>query len=54
MDARPNPGEGRYGPYSMEQLLEQAGSVIEIVNGILRRECLEVRQEWDAKNAAKR
>ncbi len=54
MGARPNPGEGRYGPYSMEQLLEQAGSGIEIVNGILLRECLEVRQEWDAKNAGNR
>ncbi len=51
MGARPNPGEGRYGPYSMEQLFEQAGSKIEIVNGILARECLEVRQEWEAKNA---
>ena len=51
MGARPNPREGRYGPYSMEQLFEQAGSKIEIVNGILTRECLEVRQEWEAKNA---
>ena len=31
MGARPNPGEGRYGPYSMEQLFEQAGSKIEIL-----------------------
>ena len=51
MGARPNPGEGRYGPCSMEQLFEQAGSKIEIVNGALTRECLEVRQEWDAKNS---
>ena len=51
MGARPNPGEGRYGPYSMEQLFEQAGSKIEIVSGILASECLEVRQEWEAKNA---
>ena len=54
MGARPNPGEGRYGPYSMERLFEQAGSKIEIVNGVLTRECLEVRQEWDAKNAGGR
>ena len=54
MGARPNPGEGRYGPYSMEILFEQAGSKIEIVNGVLTRECLEVRQEWDAKNAGGR
>ncbi len=54
MGARPNPGEGRYGPYSMEQLFEQAGSKIEILNGVLVRECLEVRQEWDAKNARDR
>ena len=52
MGARPNPGEGRYAPYSIELLFEQAGSKIEIVNGILARECLEIRQEWDAKNAS--
>ncbi|MFB3097821.1 MAG: hypothetical protein ACE1ZZ_03985, partial [Dehalococcoidia bacterium] len=51
MGARPNPGEGRYAPYSMEQLFEQAGSNIEIINGILVSDCLEIRQEWDAKNA---
>ena len=51
MGARPNPGEGRHGPYTMEQLFELTGSKIEIVNGILVRECLEVRQEWDTKNA---
>ena len=54
MGARPNPGEGRYGPYSMERLFEQAGSKIEILNGILAPECPEVRQEWDAKNASGR
>ena len=54
MGARPNPGEGRYAPYSMEQLFEQAGSKIEIINGILASECLEVRQEWEAKNAGGR
>ncbi len=54
MGARPNPGEGRYAPYSMEQLFEQAGSKIEILNGILARECLEVRQKWEAQNAGGR
>ncbi len=54
MGARPNPGEGRYAPYSMEKLFEQAGSKIEILNGILARECLEIRQEWDTKNAGGR
>ncbi len=54
MGARPNPGEGRYAPYSMEQLFEQAGSKIEIINGILAHECLDVRQEWDAKNTGGR
>ncbi len=53
MGARPNPGEGRYAPYSME-LFEQAGSKIEIVNRILAPKCLEVRQEWDAKNTGGR
>jgi len=38
----------------MEKLFEQAGSKIEILNGILARECLEIRQEWDAKNAGGR
>ncbi len=53
MGARPNPGEGRYGPYSMEQLFEQADSKIEILNGVLARECLEVRQKWEAQNASR-
>ena len=54
MGARPNPGEGRYSPYSMEQLFVQAGSKMRSLIGVLVRECLEVRQEWDAKNASGR
>ncbi len=52
MGARPEPSENRYGAYTVETLLELAGweSRIEVVTGILPRECLEIRQEWEARN----
>ena len=50
MGARPGPADSRYGTYTLEKLLELAGweTRMEVVTGILTRECLEVRQEWAA------
>ena len=49
MGARPDPSDSRYGAYTLEKLLELAEweTRIEVVTGILTRECHEVRREWE-------
>ncbi len=45
MGGRPAPGEGRWGDYTVEGLIETAahGANIEVVTGILTRECVDIR-----------
>ncbi len=52
MGARPDPSENQYGSYNVEALLQLAGwqDRIQVVTGILPAECLEVLQEWEARN----
>ena len=46
MGARPAPGAGRWGDYTVERLIDLAkrGGVIEVVTGILTQECADIRQ----------
>ena len=56
MGARPDPADNRYGAYDVEKMLDLAGwsTRMEVVTGILPAECLEVRREWEARNAGGR
>ena len=56
MGARPNPGESAYGDFSMEKLFQESGwgSKIEVVTGILVKECWKVRLDWAEKNGLSR
>jgi tRNA(adenine34) deaminase len=54
---RPDPALRRYGNYTAEKLVEMAewGDRLQVVpEGILEQECYRVRNDWEAKNAAKR
>src|SRR5262245_20829493 len=46
MGARPAPGTGRWGDYTVERLIDLAkrGGGIEVVTGILTQECADIRQ----------
>ena len=46
MGARPAPGAGRWGDYTVERLmaLTKRGGALEIVTGILTQECADIRQ----------
>jgi tRNA(adenine34) deaminase len=46
MGARPAPGMGRWGDYTLERLIELAkrGGTITVVTGILTQECADIRQ----------
>jgi tRNA(adenine34) deaminase len=46
MGARPAPGAGRWGDYTLERLIDLArrGGAIEVVTGILTQECADIRQ----------
>jgi tRNA(adenine34) deaminase len=46
MGGRPTPAERRWGDYTMEQLVElsKRGTAIEVVTGIMTRECADIRQ----------
>ena len=52
MGARHNPRESRWGPYSIEKLLDMANwrDKIEIVTGILPKKCADVRHKWEKIN----
>jgi tRNA(Arg) A34 adenosine deaminase TadA len=56
LGARHDPTTSRWGPYSVEKLFDLAryGDRIRLVTGILTRECLAMRQEWEARNARAR
>jgi len=56
MGARHDPGDSRWGPYTVEKLLELArwGDRLRVVTGILPRECLAIRREWEARNTRNR
>lgn len=56
LGARHDPATSRWGPYTVEKLLEltRYGDRIRLVTGILTGECLAVRKEWDARNARAR
>jgi tRNA(adenine34) deaminase len=47
MGARPAPGAGRWGDYTVERLIDLAkrGGAIEVVTGILTQECAAIRQD---------
>jgi len=55
MGARPAPGESRYGAYRVESLIELArwGDKLQVVTGVLPKECADIRREWDVRNAAR-
>ena len=55
MGARHKPEESRWGPYSVEKLLEMAKwrDRIEIVTGILPQECVAVRRKLESINVNK-
>ena len=46
MGARPFPGEGRWGDYTVEWLIDLLGrrGAIEVVTGVLTQECTDIRQ----------
>jgi tRNA(adenine34) deaminase len=56
LGARHDPATSRWGPYTVERLLDVAGwsGRLRLVTGVLPAECLRVRQLWDARNAARR
>jgi tRNA(adenine34) deaminase len=56
LGARHDPATSRWGPYTVEGLLALArhGDRVTLVTGILTRECLAVRQEWETRNAGRR
>jgi tRNA(adenine34) deaminase len=47
MGARPAPGAGRWGDYTVERLIDLAkrGGAIEVVTGILTQECADIRED---------
>jgi tRNA(Arg) A34 adenosine deaminase TadA len=47
MGARPAPGAGRWGDYTVERLIELArrGAAIEVVTGILTQACADIHQD---------
>lgn len=54
--ARPDPAEARWGEYTAEKFVQWTrwGDRIEIASpDVLPQECIEIRQEWAAKNLAK-
>lgn len=56
LGARHDPATSRWGSHSVEKLFDRTrcGDRIRLVTGILTRECLAVRQEWEARNAQRR
>jgi tRNA(adenine34) deaminase len=56
LGARHDPATSRWGPYTVERLLDLAGWTgrLRLVTGVLTAECLAVRREWDARNAHRR
>ena len=56
MGARHNPADSRWGSYTVEKLIELArwGDRLQVVTGVLVQECLAVRREFEARNAARK
>ena len=44
MGARPAPGTGRWGDYTVERLVQLTGRALTVVTGILTQECADIRQ----------
>lgn len=55
LGARHDPAVSRWGPYTVERLIELCGWAdrLRVVTGILPAECVAVRREWEAPAASR-
>jgi tRNA(adenine34) deaminase len=56
MGARHDPADSRWGAYTVEKLIDLArwGGRLSAVTGILTQACLDIRREWEARNAGRK